>query len=233
MSVSNSKRTYTAIALKTKSFLLDFMTPYAVMSVINNMRYDMGRKRPLNPRGQMKPFTLEQVAQLATFLMQDARPHALRDLAMLETGVATLLRSSDLLQLKVADVMFNGQAVVDLAIVQQKTGRAVSCKLSARSRAALAAYIAGSNLDSDAELFPITTRHHRRIVKEWCAMLRVNPKLYSTHSIRRTLPTAVYRKTHNLAACQKLLGHTAIAHTQEYIGVTLDDAFELATQING
>jgi integrase len=214
-------------------FFVDIGALLAVMSVTIKKRYDMGRKKPINPRGQMKPFTLEQVAQVATFIKQEEKTHSLRDLAMLETGVATLLRSSDLLQLKVSDVMFNGQVVIDLAIIQQKTGRAVNCKLSARSRDALAAYIDGKNLTSDSRLFPITTRHHRRIVKEWCSMLRVNPKLYSTHSIRRTLPTAVYRKTHNLAACQKLLGHTAIAHTQEYIGVTLDDAFELATQING
>jgi integrase len=216
------------------AFFVDIGAPLAVMSVTNKKRHDMGRKKPINPRGQMKPLTLEQVAQVATFIKQEEKTHVLRDLAMLETGVATLLRSSDLLQLKVSDVMFNGQVVIDpFEIIQQKTGRAVSCKLSARSRDALAAYIAGKNLTSDSRLFPITTRHHRRIVKEWCSMLRVNPKLYSTHSIRRTLPTAVYRKTHNLAACQKLLGHTAIAHTQEYIGVTLDDAFELATQING
>jgi integrase len=194
----------------------------------------MRRPKPLNPRGQMRPFTLEQIAQLATFLRQDESPQAPRDLAMLETGVSTALRASDLVQLTLADVTFNGTVANDINITQQKTGRAVKCMLSAKARAALTAHIVNSKIVEDgARLFPITPRHYRRIVKGWCAMLRINPKLHSTHSMRRTLPTAIYRKSHNLAACQKLLGHSKLAHTQEYIGVTLDDAFDLARDING
>jgi integrase len=56
--------------------------------------------------------------------------------------------------------------------------------------------------------------------------------LYGTHSLRRTKATLIYRRTGNLRAVQLLLGHTKVESTVRYLGVEVDDALELAEQID-
>jgi integrase len=53
---------------------------------------------------------------------------------------------------------------------------------------------------------------------------------YGTHSIRRTKPTLIYRRTRNLRAVQLLLGHTKRESTVRYLGIEVDDALEIAAQ---
>ena len=54
------------------------------------------------------------------------------------------------------------------------------------------------------------------------------PAAYGTHSIRRTKPTLIYRRTRNMRAVQLLLGHTKLESTVRYLGVELDDALALS-----
>jgi integrase len=53
---------------------------------------------------------------------------------------------------------------------------------------------------------------------------------YGTHSLRRTKPTLIYRRTKNLRAVQLLLGHTKLESTVRYLGIEVDDALEIAEQ---
>jgi site-specific recombinase XerC len=43
---------------------------------------------------------------------------------------------------------------------------------------------------------------------------------YGMHSLRRTKASIIYKATGNLRAVQILLGHTKIASTARYLGVT-------------
>ena len=56
--------------------------------------------------------------------------------------------------------------------------------------------------------------------------------MYSTHSLRRTKVTLIYRRTGNLRAVQLLLGHTKIESTVRYLGVEVDDALAIAEQVD-
>lgn len=51
---------------------------------------------------------------------------------------------------------------------------------------------------------------------------------YGTHSLRRTKVVHIYRKTGNLRAVQRLLGHTKMDSTVRYLGVELEDALAIA-----
>ena len=53
---------------------------------------------------------------------------------------------------------------------------------------------------------------------------------YGTHSMRRTKATQIYRKTGNLRA-ELLLGHTKLKSTVRYLGIEVDDALNIAEQI--
>jgi integrase len=72
---------------------------------------------------------------------------------------------------------------------------------------------------------------YARLVSEWVASIGLDPRIYSTHSIRRTKATLIYRRTGNLRAVQLLLGHTKIESTVRYLGIEVDDALAIAEQI--
>ena len=49
--------------------------------------------------------------------------------------------------------------------------------------------------------------------------------------MRRTKATPIYRKTGKLRAVQLLLGHTKLESTVRYLGIEVDDALDIAEQI--
>jgi integrase len=46
----------------------------------------------------------------------------------------------------------------------------------------------------------------------------IGPRIFGTHSLRRTKAALIYRRTGNLRAVQLLLGHTKIESTVCYLG---------------
>ena len=51
-----------------------------------------------------------------------------------------------------------------------------------------------------------------------------------THTIRRTKASLIYRRTKNIRAVQRLLGHTKLESTVRYLGAEVEDALELSEQ---
>lgn len=60
----------------------------------------------------------------------------------------------------------------------------------------------------------------------------LEPSAYGTHSMRRTKVAQIYKKTGNLRAVQRLLGHTKTDSTVRYLGVDVDDALTLSEGID-
>ena len=78
----------------------------------------------------------------------------------------------------------------------------------------------------------MTTRQYARLVSEWIGDIGLDPRLFGTHSLRRTKATLIYRRTGNLRAVQLLLGHTKIESTVRYLGIEVDDALAIAEQVD-
>jgi integrase len=76
----------------------------------------------------------------------------------------------------------------------------------------------------------ITTRQYARIVDSWVKDIGLDNSAYGTHSLRRTKPTLIYKRTQNLWAVQLLLGHTELESTVRYLGIEVDEALEIAEQ---
>src|SRR5271165_2711170 len=103
------------------------------MSHFKGKSMETRRRKPLKKArkpGQMRPFTPEQVTMLEVLLRQDGSWTALRDLALLRVGIDSMLRSSDLVSLTVADIAHDGEIVAEFGIRQKKTGKIVRCDLS-------------------------------------------------------------------------------------------------------
>jgi integrase len=188
----------------------------------------IGAKPPLRPK---------HVWSIRTRLLVEERT---RDLAMFNLAIDSKLRGCDVVALKVEDVAPNGYAIDRATVRQKKTGRPVKFELTDQTRQAVDDYLKAASKKCGELLFTglrgigqcMTTRQYARLVSEWVACIGLDPKLFGTHSLRRTKATLIYRRTGNLRAVQLLLGHTKIESTVRYLGIEVDDALSIAEQVD-
>src|SRR5262245_15233888 len=187
--------------------------------------------------GAKPPLRSKHVWSIRTRLLVEERT---RDLAMFNLAIDSKLRGCDVVALKVEDVAPNGYAVDRATVRQKKTGRPVKFELTDQTREAIDDYLRVTKRKVGEFLFTgrsgagqcMTTRQYARLVSGWIASIGLAPKLFGTHSLRRTKATLIYRRTGNLRAVQLLLGHTKIESTVRYLGIEVDDALSIAEQID-
>lgn len=108
----------------------------------------------------------------------------------------------------------------------------------AQTRESISQWIKLSGSKSNDFIFPnransshhLSTRQYARIVKRWVMSIGLDISSYATHSMRRTKPALIYKRTKNLRAVQLLLGHTKLESTVRYLGIDADDALEMAVE---
>ena len=184
-----------------------------------------GAKPPLRPK---------HVWSIRTKLQIEGRA---RDLAMFNLAIDSKLRGCDVVAIRVEDVAAGGYRAT---VRQKKTGRPVRFELSEQTRQAVDDYLKATGKRPGEFLFTgrrgpdrnMTTRQYARLVSEWIGSIGLDPRLFGTHSLRRTKATLIYRRTGNLRAVQLLLGHTKIESTVRYLGIEVDDALAIAEQVD-
>ena len=185
--------------------------------------------------GQKPPLKLREIWAIRIRLQLKKK---IRELAIFNLAIDSKLRSCDLVKLKVRDVSSDNGIAPRAIILQQKTQQPVQFEITGQTRDALKNWISHNQLCPEDYLFPsrinssnhISTRQYARIVHKWIEMIGLDTSLYSTHSLRRTKATLIYRRTKNLRAVQLLLGHTKLESTVRYLGIEVDDALEMAEQ---
>jgi integrase len=185
--------------------------------------------------GQKAPLKLKEIWAIRVRLELSQRT---RDLALFNLAIDSKLRACDLVKLKVRDISHGDRVTSRAIVMQQKTGRPVQFEITEQTRKSVSEWIKASELKSDAFLFPsrihnsvhLSTRQYARIVNDWVVEIGLDPTSYGTHTMRRTKPTLIYRRTKNLRAVQLLLGHTKLESTVRYLGIEVDDALEMAEQ---
>lgn len=187
--------------------------------------------------GQKPPLKLKEIWAIRIRLQLANRT---RELALFNLAIDSKLRSCDLVKLHVRDISHGNSIARRAMIMQQKTNQPVQFEITEQTRESLSQWVASANLTSNDYLFKsrfsdsphISTRQYARIVKSWVESIGLDPNDYGTHSMRRTKVSLIYRQTKNLRAVQLLLGHTKLESTVRYLGVEVDDALELAEQID-
>lgn len=153
-----------------------------------------------------------------------------RDLALFNMALDTKLRGCDLVKLKVSDAAYGSSVSSRATVLQQKTGSPVQFEITKGTREAVTALIKLGNWHSKGFLFRsrvgtnhhISTRQYNRIFHGWVEKLGLEDSLYSTHSMRRTKPYLIYKKTKSLRVIQLLLGHKKLESTVRYLGIEVD-----------
>jgi site-specific recombinase XerC len=164
------------------------------------------------------------------------REQNLRDLALLDLAIDSKLRGCDVVAIRTGDVVGGGKVKARAMVVQKKTGRPVQFELTEPARNSLTNWLErrGGTLADFA--FPsrvhpeghLSTRQYAHLVDEWITAIGLRPEDYGTHSLRRTKPSIITKRTGNLRAVQMLLGHRKIETTVRYLGVDMEDALSLA-----
>lgn len=188
--------------------------------------------------GKKKAFTVAQVRAIKIALFR--RGH-LRDLALFCTGIDTMLRSCDLLDLRVEDVKdgVTGRMKTRANVRQMKTTHTVTVLFSGPTRDALQSWITQSGKTSEELLwtdnrgrhpwFNLTRGAYAKLVKRWCIMIGIRDlRAYSTHSLRRTRAAYIFKETKDYEIVRRLLGHQSLESTSEYLGVTTDQALKVS-----
>jgi integrase len=155
-----------------------------------------GAKPPLRP---------QHVWSIRTKLQIEGRT---RDLAMFNLAIDSKLRGCDVVAIRVEDVAAGGYTAERAIVRQKKTGRPVRFELSEQTRQAIDDYLKAANKRPGQFLFTgrrganssMTTRQYARLVSKWIGSVGLDPKLFGTHSLRRTKATLIYRRTGNLRA---------------------------------
>lgn len=171
-------------------------------------------------------------------ILDDQNP---RDALMFRLGLNTILRISDILRLKVKDVIYvDGSFREYLSLFEAKTKNKSSrtrkkIKLNSMIRDQIKNYIKLFNLEQDDYLIfsmrdpdrPLDRVQAWRILKKVAEIVGV--KNFGTHSMRKTLAWRVYKQSKDLSLVMHLLNHKSPEHTLRYIGIvqeSVDNVYE-------
>jgi len=185
--------------------------------------------------GQKLPLKLKEIWAIRVRLQLSGNK---RDLALFNLAIDSKLRGSDFIEMRVSDISNSGVVSSRAMVLQQKTSQPVQFEITEGTRESIADWMLEIGVSGSAYLFPsrtsasphLSTRQYARIVEKWVSEIGLDSALYGTHSLRRTKPTLIYKRTRNLRAVQLLLGHTKLESTVRYLGVEVDDALEIAEQ---
>jgi integrase len=189
------------------------------------------KRRPWNKGrevGKKGAFTPAQVKQIRQVLMARGVP-GLRDLALFQVAIDTMLHGPDLFNLTVKDIKLPNGKIRSVIRVARRSGMPpVRCTFSKTTASALGRWIAASGKKRADYLFPsrgtgsrrpMGVRHMNRLLKFWIAEAGLDPKKYGNESLRRTKALHVLKGTGDLEIVRILLGHAKIESTARFLRI--------------
>ena len=189
------------------------------------------KRRPWNKGlevGKKGAFTPAQVKRIRQVLMAHGAS-GLRDLALFQVAIDTMLHGSDLFNLTVKEVQLPNGKIRSVIKVARRGGMPpVRCAFSKTTASALGKWIAVSRKKRADYLFPgrgtgsrrpMGVRHMNRLLKFWIAEAGLDPKNYGNESLRRTKALHILKGTGDLEMVRMLLGHAKIESTARFLRV--------------
>ena len=161
-----------------------------------------------------------------------------RDFLLAKFQLNTGLRISDVVSVKVYDLMVNNRFKEYFILNEIKTGKIKYIKINNELRKAIKEYVVNNNLNSSDFLFKskkfdkygqsrhITVTQAYRILK--AAANTVGIDNFGTHSLRKTWGYFTYKASaHNIGLVMSMFNHSAPSITLRYIGIDQDEKDKL------
>lgn len=164
----------------------------------------------------------------------------MRDYCLFTIGINSGLRISDLLKLKVNDVMTEKRKIKErISIKEQKTGKTKEFPFGETTKKALKEYLESrENLQLNQYLFPsrkrgtpITRQQAYRVLNEVAKEVGVKEKI-GTHTLRKTFGYHTYKQGADITRIQYLLNHSAPSVKLRYIGITKEELNNVYLKLN-
>ncbi len=188
------------------------------------------------------------VAKVRTIQAKLRGEDNLRDALLWTAGPNWALRIRDLLSIRIGDVLDGSGVKESFTITQGKTGRTVTCDITAKVREAIEHYVkSGQHPDPTnpaAPLFPSNRRDSetgelKRLgrTRAWYIIQRDTKDVglkrghYSPHSWRKTWGRAALDECVPMPVVQKKLGHQTAGSLLTYLGITQDDVRKASEQV--
>ena len=152
-------------------------------------------------------------------------------------GLNTGLRISDIISLKVKDVMSPTMQFQDYLILKEKkTGKEKKIKINDTLKKLIIEYLKNTGLSYESYLFPskkggcIGRIQAYRVLKECAELLGIQN--FGTHSLRKTWGYWTYKiSLYNIGLIMDTFNHSSQSITLRYIGVNQDQKDELYSMV--
>lgn len=152
----------------------------------------------------------------------------MRDYCLFVLGINSGLRISDLLPLRVVDVMESGKIKDRIVVREQKTNKTKDFPLAKSVQKALKNYIVEESITGvlftsrKGENQPLTRQQAYRIINDAARTAGITDKI-GTHTLRKTFAYHAIKGGASIIAVQKLLNHSSPGITLAYAGLQQDD----------
>ncbi|HDR7634705.1 TPA: site-specific integrase [Bacillus mycoides] len=163
----------------------------------------------------------------------------LRDYCLFNVGINSGLRISDLLQLRIRDVIDEKHNIMDrISLREVKTGKTKDFPIGDTSKKAIKEYLMTRNYEENEPLFrsrkgkeALKRQQAYRIINEAARAIGIKERI-GTHTLRKTFGYHAYQSGVDLSILQKLFNHSAPSVTLAYIGMTQDDLDNVYLNLN-
>jgi integrase len=163
----------------------------------------------------------------------------LRNYCLFTVGINSGLRISDLLNLKIYDVLMEDGKVKDRITIQEhKTGKSKNFPIADTAKKAILEYLNTRDFQKDEPLFlsrkgnrAINRQQANKIINDITRLIGLEGR-FGTHSLRKTFGYHAYQSGIDISILQKLFNHSAPSVTLAYMGITQDDLDEVYLNLN-
>ena len=161
----------------------------------------------------------------------ELRKKGTRDYLLFVTGINTGLRISDIIKLRVMDVLNEDRTVKShICINEQKTGKRKRFKINDTLSREFIEYTKNMKMTDCLFVSRIGENQPITRIQAYRKLNVVGKKIgleeIGTHTLRKTFGYWFYKKTKDIAMLQKLFNHSSPSITLAYIGIEQDEIDE-------
>ncbi len=147
---------------------------------------------------------------------------------LIETGVKTLLRYSDLNQITWSDVLGKDTLILN----EKKTNKRREITLGRTLRERIeVVYNQFQNPNNEDLLFPYSIQYVNRLLKEGGKDVKIRNKNISTHSLRKSGSRYIWENNGHsdeyLIKLSSILNHSSTSITRRYLGISRDEIVDI------
>lgn len=164
---------------------------------------------------------------------------SLRNYCLFTLGINSGLRVSDLINLKISDVIDDKGKIKDrISLKEKKTGKSKDFPVSDVAKKAISEYLGTKQYELNEYLFAsrkgkgsINRQQAYKIINDAAREVGITDNI-GTHTLRKTFGYHAYQAGIDISILQKMLNHSAPCVTLAYIGITQDQIDDVYLNLN-